>query len=183
MDQKEILTRLAELANELDERDMTREADAIAGVMQRVSQNQGWVNWGNVGRDVGGFMGGLNEFSTNYNPMDPRFIPNKVQQATEGVQGAFNAAVDRAVEQRLQDQAQNQAMKPQNAQPSQEQQNDLVKRYLGWGFDAAKRKGVAAARAAMLQHLQANKQSPAFIAQVMQAFDSQIASQKAFQGK
>jgi hypothetical protein len=75
------------------------------------------------------------------------------------------------------------AKKPQNVQPSQEQQNDLVKRYLGWGFDAAKRKGVPAARAALLHHLQANKQSPAFVAQVMQAFDSQIASQKAFQGK
>jgi hypothetical protein len=54
MNQKEILIRLAELANELDERDMTREADAISGVMKRVAQNQGWVNWGNVGRDVGG---------------------------------------------------------------------------------------------------------------------------------
>src|SRR5690606_12666260 len=75
MDYKEILTRLAELANELDERDMAREADAVMGVMQRVAQNQGWINWDNVGKDIYNFTSGVNEFSANYNPMDPRFFP------------------------------------------------------------------------------------------------------------
>jgi hypothetical protein len=61
--------------------------------------------------------------------------------------------------------------------------NDPLKYYLGWGFDAAKRKGVPAARAALQHHLQANTQSPEFVQKVMQAFESQIASQKAFQVK
>jgi hypothetical protein len=63
------------------------------------------------------------------------------------------------------------------------QEDALVKRYLGWAFHAisVKKVSVANARAALQQHLQANKQTPEFIQKTLQAFDSQIASQKALQ--
>jgi hypothetical protein len=57
----------------------------------------------------------------------------------------------------------------------------LITQYLGWGFDAAKRTGVQNARAALQQHLLANKQTPDFTQKVMQAFENKIANQQAFQ--
>jgi hypothetical protein len=89
------------------------------------------------------------------------FSPTQTQNA---VNNAGNAAATQNVA-------------TQQANPEQ----TLIKQYLGWGFDAAKRTGVQAARAALQQHLLANKQTPEFTKKVMLEFENKIAKQQAFQ--
>jgi hypothetical protein len=53
-----------------------------------------------------------------------------------------------------------------------------TKDYIGYGFDAAMRKGKLEGRKALMQHLNAKGQSEAFISAVMKDFDNKISSQR-----
>jgi hypothetical protein len=53
-----------------------------------------------------------------------------------------------------------------------------AKDYIGFGFDAAVRKGKIAGRKALMDHLKANRQSEDFTNAVMKDFDAKIISQK-----
>jgi hypothetical protein len=53
-----------------------------------------------------------------------------------------------------------------------------AKDYVGFGFDAAVRKGKIAGRKALMDHLKANRQSEDFTNAVMRDFDAKIISQK-----
>lgn len=53
-----------------------------------------------------------------------------------------------------------------------------VKDYIGYGFDAAMRKGKLEGRKALMDHMKAKGQSSEFISSVMRDFDSKVSSQK-----
>ena len=159
MNKNEILENLAQIAAALDDQNMTREADSVTKVMSRVAQ-------------------------AAPNPFAPTDLRTQLfgQPAAPGATGQ-QAQIQNSLQSIFAPNAANPAAKPA-AKPAAEG-NDLVKRYLGWAFHAisVKKIAVTEVRAALKHHLLANKQTPAFTQQVLQAFDTQIANQKALQGK
>lgn len=206
MNTKTILKRLAEVANELDDRNMTKEADAISGVMQRVAQVQGWSQWN--------YLNNPNNKPEAFDAFDKAFgypfFNSKLQEMASSAQTtpealkywgsksndellAYNGTdpvQSNAVQYIKQSRGLHDFMRDFSSAPASQaalstSEADLIKRYLGWAFHAlaVKKVSVPAARAALEHHLRARKQSPEFIQKTLQAFDAQLASQKAFQGQ
>jgi hypothetical protein len=166
MNKNQILENLAEIAAALDDQNMTREADAVTQVMTRVAQQA------------------PNPFA----PTDLRQMTMNDPQMQLWWELNGRHMLNQPTNMMFDQPPKPQYLMQQPQQPaaqSSSQEDDLIKRYLGWAFHAisVKKVSVANARAALQQHLQANKQTPEFIQKTLQAFDSQIASQQALQGK
>lgn len=96
MDKIEVLTRLANVADDLDSRGMEKEADAIAEVMEKVAQVNPWTAFtdgvGNLGNMASNFVQGVGNVATALNPINA--IGYGVQQVGQGAQNLYNGFVD-----------------------------------------------------------------------------------------
>ncbi len=174
MENKDILETLAWIASDLDNQNMTKEADVVTDVMKRVAQFSPMP-----------FTQQMPQQNA-YNPLAPvdlRSVNVPQTPAPATASPVYTLPANVQAPQSLQNFMQN----PTAQQPAQatNPENELIKRYLGWAFDAITRKGknVSETRAALEQHLKSSKQSLEFGIKTLSAFDTQIANQKALQNR
>jgi hypothetical protein len=172
MENKDILETLAGIASDLDNQNMTKEADVVTDVMKRVAQFSPMPFTQQMPQQ------------NSYNPLAPVDLRSvNIPQTPALASPVYTLPANVQAPQSLQNFMQN----PNAQQPAQATtpENELIKRYLGWAFDAITRKGknVSETRAALEQHLKSSKQSLEFGIKTLSAFDAQIASQKALQNR
>lgn len=208
-----ILVRLASIANELDSQGLTEEADAVDQVFQKLSQsliNQRvqkapQPNMWNALQGIGQGLWGATEAGVAASPLGQGMAAynqgaNLVNQGIQSVNNSFDSAVDaRVKQQNPQPAANNSVTQQQTVSALQQSSYDYekqVKPYLGWAYNALVKPDVAVGntrprtqerlnyvRNALIQHLRARNQSPAFEAHVLQEFDTRLGNQQVFQAQ
>ncbi len=208
-----ILTRLASIANELDSHGLTEEANAVDQVFQKLSQsliNQRvqkapQPNTWNALQGIGQGLMGAAEAGLAVSPIGAGLAAynqgaNVVNQGIKSVNQSFDSAVDARVKQQTPQPASNNSANPQQMasvpQQSTYDYEKQVKPYLGWAYNALVKPDVSVGgtsprtierlnyvRNALIQHLRAQKQSPAFEAHVLKEFDARLGSQQVFQSQ
>lgn len=105
-------------------------------------------------------------------PQEPSF------DATGGPSFKQNPYASGGLRQALAPYANTEAFLTKNPNLSSDNVKKATKDYVGYGFDAAMRKGKIEGRKALMDHMKAKGQSKEYMAAVMKDFDSKITSQK-----
>lgn len=201
---------LLDIANQLDQQGMAREADAVTGVMQRIAQQerartdntlrtlqQGGQGVMQTFTGLGQAALGAGKAIVNFSPLGlgisaaqdvAGLASNAMADLTEeGKQAVINWLRSEGIElrtatpQQIEEAKIRSGVKQAIQSAAKMLENEPMKqRYLGWGFDAARRQGIAAGRAALIQHMRAKKHTQPFMDMVMREYDNTVAKQQTF---